>query len=254
MSLLTRCVGTVFLTFACLSAAHAAEFPVGRADVVFPTDDWHVAELPDPGAAYGGDRHGVIPSEMKLFVKTGQQGEVQAVAVVRASTSGVTASYMTYGRRCESTDKVFAEGLSGDALPYASCLQVHPSYTTRSLLDHLGEPGKTILAAYDGKFPEGMHEVTSSFANSNGTFIEMSVWLAPGFAGIPGTVSEALPERVPASHVLWGRALHSAVRGSVTSIFGTLKFPALSFRVRPPSDSAKQVAVSRPPTPARAPA
>ncbi len=247
MSLLTRCAGTVFLTFASLGAAHAVEFPVGRANVVFTTDDWHATELPDPGAAYGGDRRGVIPSERKLFVKTGPKGDVQAVAVVRASKSGVTAAYMTYGRRCESTDKVFAEGRSGDALLYSSCLQVHPSYTTRSLLDYLGEPGKAILAAYEGKFPEGMHEVTSSFANSNGTFIEMSVWLAPGFAGMPGTVSEALPEPVPATHVVWGRALHSAVRGSVTSIFGNLNVPALVFRTRPASDSPKQVAASSPP-------
>lgn len=247
MSLLTRCAGTVFLTFASLGAAHAAEFPVGRANVVFTTDDWQVAEIPDQGAAYGGDRKGVIASETKLFVKTAPQGDVQAVALVRASKSGVTASYMIYGRRCDSTDKVFAEGLSGDALRYASCLQVHPSYTTRSLLDHLGEPGKTILAAHEGTFPEGMHEIVSSYANSNGTFIEMSVWLAPGFGGMPGTVNAALPKGVPATHVVWGRALHNAVRGSVTSIFGNLKFPALSFFDRPASDSAKQVAASSTP-------
>ena len=45
MSLWTRCMGMVFLTVAGLGSAQAVEFDVGRATVVFATDDWSAADL-----------------------------------------------------------------------------------------------------------------------------------------------------------------------------------------------------------------
>lgn len=235
------------MTGAWLGAAQAAEFNVGRATVVFPTDDWTVADLTDEGAAYGGDRQGVIATERKLFVKTAPHGGVEAVVMVRGSKGGVPAVYMTYRRECNSTDRYFAEGRTGEELRFAQCLSVHPRYTMSSLLKSLGDPGKSVLEGQKGKLPEAMYEITSNFANSNGTFVEVSVWLAPGFEGSPGTVSEALPKDVEASHVVWGRALNKAVRGSVTSVFGTLRFPALSFSPTPPGSAGNRIALSTPP-------
>ena len=244
MSLWTRCMGMVFLTVAGLGSAQAVEFDVGRATVVFATDDWSAADLADEGASYGGDRSGVIPSETKLFVKTAAQGSVEAVAVVRASSAGVPASYMTYTRDCDPTQEFFAEGNTGAGMRLARCLKVYPRYTTQSLLNYLGAAGRAVLEGQKGTFPESMYVISSYFWNSNGTFVSVQVWLAPGFEGQPGTVSETLPEGVQASHVIWGRALNSAVRSSVTSIFGNLAFPPLSFRATTPASGASRVAQS----------
>lgn len=246
MTVWKKRMAAAWLACAWLGVVQAAEFQVGRATVVFPTDDWTVADLPDQGAPYGGDRTGVIASERKLFVKTAPNGVVEAVAMVRGSKGGVTAAYMTYRRECNTTDRYFAEGRSGDALRFAECLSVHPRYTMSSLLKSLGDAGKSMLKAHTGTLPEAMYEITANFANSNGTFIEVEVWLAPGFEGSPGTVSEALPEDVEARHVVWGRALNKAVRSSVTSIFGTLKFPAMSFSRTPSGASGQRVALSTP--------
>jgi hypothetical protein len=242
MSLWTRCMGMVFLTVAGLGTAQAVEFDVGRATVVFATDDWSAADLADEGASYGGDRSGVIRSETKLFVKTAAQGRVEAVAVVRASSAGVPAAYMTYTRDCDPTREFFAEGNTGSGMRVARCLKVYGQYTTQSLLTYLGEAGRSVLAGQNGTLPESMYVISSYFWNSNGSFVSVQVWLAPGFEGLPGTVSEALPEGVQASHVIWGRALNSAVRSSVTSIFGNLAFPPLSFKATTPTSGASRVA------------
>jgi hypothetical protein len=248
MTVWKKLMAAALVSAAGLCTAQAAEFKVGRATVVFPTDGWTVAELPDQGSGYGGDRTGVIASETKLFVKAAPDGNIETVAVVRSSKGGLPGSiYMTYDRECSSTDVFFAEGNTGEALRIAQCLSVHPRYTMSSLLKSLGEPGKSVLEAHQGELPDAMHEITSNFANSNGTFVTVSVWLAPGFEGSPGTVSEALPKNVEASHVVWGRALNKAVRGSVTSLFGTLRFPALSFSRTPPGSAGNRIALSTPP-------
>lgn len=241
-------MGTALLIAVCWGPAQAAEFNVGRATVVFATDDWSVVDVSDETAGYGGDLNEVIPSVTKLFFKAAAQGSLQAVAVVRASTAGVPRAYMTYSLECDSNQKSFAEGDTGSATRLARCLAVYPSSGTQSLLSFLGESRRSLLEVQKDQLPVDMYLVTSDYWSSNGTFVSVRVWLAPGFEGLPGTVSEPLPEGVLASNVVWGRALNLAVRSSVTSIFGKLEFPALTFKATAPASSANGVEENAPPS------
>jgi len=241
-----KLVGLSWMLCALLGSAQAAEFSVGRADIVFPTDDWSVAELSDAGRAYGGLDPKVLASESKMFVKTSPQRGVEAVVLVQASKAGFPARYATYTRECESTKDYYAEGTTGGGMRLAHCLVVHRIYSTESLVKAMGEPWISSLQRLKGQLPQGMFEISSEYSNSNGTFLVVTAWLARALEGAPDKVDEALPKGIDASHVVWGKALSLAVRSSVNSIFGTMKFPALAFAVPSPGKGESRVAQASP--------
>ena len=210
-------------------SAHAAEFDVGRATVVFPTEDWRETALPDEGLAYSGHKSGALSSETKLFVKESSERGIEAVVLLRGSKGGLPGSLMTYSRQCKGDDKFFAEGTTGEKLRVAHCLRVFPRYTMSSLLESLGKDVQEAMKDAQSKLPESAYYIDSTYSNSNGSSLRAYALLAPGFKGRPGSVDVAFPKGIEASHVVWGRELNSAVRGSVTSIFGKMEFPALNF-------------------------
>lgn len=206
--------------------AQAAEFDVGRATVVFSTDGWRETSLPDAGLKYKGDREGALAAERKLLIKESPQHGIEAVVLMR-SNRGITNGYMTYERRCESTDTLFAEGATGGALRVADCLRVFPLYSTASLLADMDADVQSAMKGLEGKLPKGMYAVTSEYWNTTGSALLAYVLLAPGVTSKAASdaLGVVLPKGIEPSHVAWGRELNRAVRGSVNSIFGTMAFP-----------------------------
>jgi hypothetical protein len=237
--MLKRMGMSAVLLSACVlgSAAHAAEFEVGRATVAFSTEDWRETVLPEKGLGYAGDKTGAIASEVKMYIKESPQGRIEAVVLLQGTKGGLPGALMTYSRSCEGNKQFFAEGTTGDSLRFAHCLRVFPLYTASSLLAEMGADVQLALKDEQSKLPEGMYAITSEYSNSNGTSLRAFAMLAAGFEGIPGQLDVDLPSGIEAGHVVWGRQLNSAVRGSVTSIFGKMDFPDVSFAAPPDADN-----------------
>jgi hypothetical protein len=225
-------LATCWMACVWVNTAHAAEFDVGRATVVFSSDGWTEAQLPDSGLKYGGEREGSLAAESKLLMKVSPQHGVEAVALLR-SNRGVAGARMTYTRRCEPAEGFYAEGTSGDALRVVQCLRVFPLYTASSLLADMGEAVQSAMKGVEDQLPEGMYAITSEYWNTTGSALHVYVLLAPSIPAPEVPLDVALPKGIKASHVVWGRELNHAVKDSVNSIFGTMKFPDAVFATSP---------------------
>ena len=216
----------------CLSVTSvcAAEFDVGRATMVFPTEGWRVVQVDDKGRAYDGEVSGSIQSETKIFVYQSPESAAEAVIVVRGSSGGMSNGYMSYSPSCKNSDEVYAEGNSGYDTGFAQCLIVLPLYTAPSVLEKLAPQAERILKDQGVNVPKAVSTVWSQYANSNGTFLDVRAFFAPSFAGHDASVDAKLPSGVLAQNVAWGRLLTQAVRGSVNSFSGKLVFPSLEFK------------------------
>lgn len=232
------------LACALWSSAHAAEFDVGRATVIFSTEGWRETALPDTGLKYVGDRVGTLDVENKLLIKESPQHGIEAV-VLLGSNRGLAGARMTYSRKCESTNGSFAEGASGDALRVAKCLRVFPMYTTSSLLADMGEAVQSALKGAEDKLPSGMYAITAEYWNTTGTALHAYVLLAPGIKTAPVPPDLVLPKGIDGGHVVWARELNQSLQDSVNSIFGKVAFPDVTF-VAPADSNAAASTIGQP--------
>jgi len=207
----------------------AVEFSVGRASIQFQEDQWREISLIDPGLAYGGEVSGTINSETKVFAKTSRLGVLDAVVLIRGSSGGVQRGTMSYSPNCKAAADWFARGNSGFKRPYAECFLVSPVYPGKAMLEELGQDVVKALGSDATKVPEVFQFIFSRYANSNGTFLQVSMLLGPGLVGRTGVVGEELPRGIEPKFVLMGEDLTQAVRASVMSLAGQAKLPAVAF-------------------------
>jgi hypothetical protein len=216
-----------------LQPASAAEFSVGRVEVVFPTDDWREVVLPDKGKAYGGDHSGVIQSETKLFIQVPSGEDPGALVLIRANAAGMRSSgTMIYSTSCETSEYFFAEGNAGFQASAAHCLLVYPAYTTESVMSKLA-PSVVLdwLRSSRLQLPKSMATIWSRHSVATGTFLDVHVFLTPqAGAADDDTPDVKLPSGVLPQHVRWGRQLKEAVRSSVYSISGKLRMPSMDIK------------------------
>ena len=226
-----RGVATVLLCMG-LQSLSAAEFSVGRVDVIFPTDDWREVSLPDKGKAFGGDRSGVIQSETKLFIQASSAGQAGAMVLVRANASGMGTGTMIYSTSCETSEYYFAEGNAGHQARAAHCLHVFPAYATTAVMEKLAPPEvQEWLRASRMQLPDSMVTIWSSHSVATGTFLDVRVFLTPQAGAADDDVPDvSLPNGVLPQHVRWGRQLKDAVRGSVYSLSGNLRIPPMDIK------------------------
>lgn len=220
------------LLFGYLQSVSAAEFSVGRVDVIFPTDDWREVNLPDKGKAFGGDRSGVIASETKLFVQASSAGHAGAVVLVRANTSGMGTGTMIYSTSCETSEYFYAEGNAGHQARAAHCLNVFPTYATEEVMDKLAPPAvQEWIRSSRVQLPKSMATIWSRHSVATGTFLDVRVFLTPQAGAADDDVPDVkLPSGVLPQHVRWGRQLKDAVRSSVYSLNGKLRMPPMDIQ------------------------
>jgi len=210
----------------------AAEFSVGRVEVVFPTDDWREVVLPDKGRAYGGDRGGVIESETKLFIQAPSGEHPGALVLIRANAAGMRSGRMIYSTSCETSEYYFAEGDAGFQARAAHCLVVFPAYASEEVMSKLAPPVVLDwLRSSRAQLPKSMATIWSRHSVSTGTFLDVHVFLTPqAGAADDDTPDVKLPSGVLPQHVRWGRQLKEAVRSSVYSISGKLQIPSMDIK------------------------
>ena len=224
-----HCVGLLAASVLAMAPLHAEEFSVGRAEVQLPGGPWRELALQDAGQAYAGEVSGTISSETKVFVKEGAGQAVEALVLVRSSSGGIRGGTMTYSGGCDGDEVSYAEVGQLRGQGSTQCLRVIRSFETQSVLKALAPqlPAQWSSAAV---LPKSVITVMSHSAVGTGTFLDVRVFLAPGFAGSIEPVDAVLPEGVKAPHVAWARLLSEAVRASVFSLSGKLVFPPFEFK------------------------
>lgn len=208
--------------------AVAGDFSVGRAEVVLPGDGWRVLALPANTLPYGGEASGAIQLENKVYVKESPSKKLEAMAFVSASPGGINNGYLQYSPDCKSwPSSFFAKGNSGFNQPFVECWRVFRKYEALGALKGL-EPGTfDLLTKANLDFPAVFQVLTSNYSNSNGTLLDVHLFLAPGILGREGQVADELPEGVDPKFVLLGQELAQAVRASVMSLSGKFVLPEL---------------------------
>jgi hypothetical protein len=203
------------------------KFDVGRVNITFPSPGWKRIKLEDAGVPYAGFHiMGTYPAETQLFVNATPDKKVLSIMRIRASKGGIMIGNFVYSPKCEASDANHAEGNSGPGRSFAQCLVVYPLFSTSSLLKYLEIENETKFKSFAGDVPEkGMRLISAYYASANGTFISIEILLAPQFVGLRGNSTQDDP------HLLWGRELMDAVKGSVRSFSGDMKFPAMEFKV-----------------------
>lgn len=220
------CVGALFV----VQAAQAAEFSVGRVDVVFAEEGWREMPLPDHSKAYGGDRDGALSVQSKLFFREGG-GEAGAVQVLVSANSqglgGGPAGRMIYTASCQSDDYNYREGNEGLRASFAQCLTVTPLYEGPGLFKELApQLLEGISAEALDKLPP-VYTVWSRHAISTGSFVDVRVFTTAPLMADGAPAADGLPKQVPPTHVAWGRQLKDAVKSSVHSLSGRLEIPPI---------------------------
>lgn len=231
-SRMRQAVAAVLLSLS-LQPASAAEFSVGRVEVIFPTDEWREVILPDKGSAYGGDRSGVIESETKLFIQAPSGEHPGALVLVRANAAGMRSSgTMIYSTSCETSEYYLAEGNSGFQARAAHCLMVFPAYATEEVMSKLAPPVVwDWLRSSRAQLPRSMATIWSRHSVSTGTFLDVHVFLTPQAGAVDDDTPDVkLPSGVLPQHVRWGRQLKEAVRSSVYSLSGKLRMPSMDIK------------------------
>ena len=191
-----------------LQTAQAAEFSVGRVEIVFAEEGWREMPLPDQSKAYGGDRDGALSVQSKLFLREGG-GEAGAVQVlVSANSQGIgggRAGYMTYTASCQSDEDNYREGNEGLRASFAQCLTVTPLYDGPSLFKELAPQVLERLPADAANGLPPVYTVWSRHAISTGSFVDVRVFTTAPLRADAAPSAEGLPKDVPPTHVAWGR-------------------------------------------------
>jgi hypothetical protein len=231
---LLKCLPIVLGSFVCFPAYSAADFSVGRVAVRLPGDGWRAVDLKDAGINYSGEISGTIPSEKKIFIKESLAKELQIMVVVRASSSGISGGRVSYSSDCESTPDFVATGMDESDKNFYDCVRVFKLFTADSLMNLLTPDLKKILDQDAVVVPESLQTVWSKFANENGTFVDVIVFINPAFMGKKSEANKRRSSDIDASSYAWGQELAKEVKDAVNSVFSKLKIPELIFK----SDSA----------------
>lgn len=227
-------VGT-WLVFG-LVLAQAAEFSVGRVDIRFADEGWKELPLPDAAQAYGGDKSGVLAVQAKLFVREADAGASPVLVMVSANSAGMgggRSGYMTYSPNCKSDESSYREGNEGFTASFLQCLTVLPRYSGASVIKALAPQLEGVLNTALGAEIPPLYTVWSRHAISTGSFVDVRVFTVFPISTEGSADTEVLPKRVPPAHVVWGRQLKDAVKGSVYSLSGRLDMPPIKV-VAPP--------------------
>ncbi len=210
--------------------AQAAEFSVGRVDVVFAEEGWREMPLPDQSSAYGGDKDGELSVQAKLFVRVGDAEAGVVQVLVSANSQGMgggPAGHMIYTAHCASDEDNYREGNEGLRASFAQCLTVTPLYEGSGLFKELAPQLLQGLSADALNQLPPVYTVWSRHAISTGSFVDVRVFTtAPLRVGAAPAV-DGLPKFVPPAHVAWGRQLKDAVKSSVHSFSGRLEMPPI---------------------------
>jgi hypothetical protein len=207
----------------------ATDFSVGRVPLQMPGEGWRVIEVPDQGIDFSGGVTGTIRSETKAFIKQPAGKPFEAIVIVRASSAGMNNGYMSYTTDCTDLRGGYAQGNSGTRLSFSDCMRVHHQAPTQAVLKRFAPTVLDVLTTENVPSPKGLLAVMSRYASSNGTFVDVRVFFAPNFVGREGTAASAVPSGIVPQFVVWGQELAVAVKGSVTSMSGTLPFPPVEF-------------------------
>lgn len=227
----------IALGWTCLAGvALAADFTVGRAKVTLPGQDWRAIPVADAGEDYSGDVSGNIKSQTVAFLKETLGKPLLALVVVRGNAGGITRGAMSYSPSCKSGEHWVATGNAGFNRSFAECWQVaRQAHSAADIFRALAPKAAEALAGDKALLPQSFQPVLSSYANSNGTFLDVRVFLGPGFVGTAALSVAPPANRTVEVLVDWGKDLAAAVRGSVNSMSGELVFPAFSFVDLPPA-------------------
>jgi hypothetical protein len=215
-----------FLCLFCVTAAYGQDHRVGRVSISFESSDWVAVEIPDKGVNYAGDSPGTISSETRLFVNKKSDLTVQSLLVVRASKGGTAAgaSYFHYSPHCQHSQAMFSQGNKGFQQSFAQCLLVYPLFTADSLVKQLSANEAEILKSSRLVLPDAMQLISAYYANSNGSFVEARILLAPRFKGLVS------PENTGEKAVFeWAKAFMAVTKSGVNSFLGRIKIPPVEF-------------------------
>jgi hypothetical protein len=208
--------------------AYAVEFKVGRTTVQFPDDNWSEVAYSDKGADYSGDISGTVKSETKAYIKKSDANVVEAIVLVRSSLGGVsTALRFTHSVQCDSNENSYAYGNTGFNRDSAECVRVFPAYSAEGVISTVAPNILNTINRQNLKLPDSFWTAFSYGATSNASFLEVTAFISPEYAGRNGAFDAKLPPGVQQENALWGRELFKAVRSSILSLFGKFTFPVL---------------------------
>lgn len=210
--------------------ARADEFSVGRVDITFAEPGWKEVALPDQSQAYGGDKDGALSIQAKLYVLEPSGDEGQTLVLVSANSRGLgggRGGYMTYHPNCKSDAQNYREGNEGFGARFMQCLMVTPQYNVKGVFEALAPQVLELQKTGVVSASRPVWIVHSLHAISTGSFLDVRVFSGSPLEGDGASVTETLPDGVPAAHVAWGRRLKEAVKSSVHSLSGRLTMPPL---------------------------
>jgi hypothetical protein len=204
---------------------------VGRTEVKLQGDNWQSFPVTEEVAQIDGDRSVQIKSERRVFVKKSLSSAVEAIVFISGSAGGLGGSTrLQYTPKCSSNKYWYRNGNEGFNRPFAECWGVLKGKPiTQADLGVVFPELLPLLSKENLQMPNGAHTLFSSYENTNGTFLTVKMFIAPGFL-IPNAIAvENAPEGVDAKVMQYGGQLSSAVRASVMSWSGQLAVPGFSF-------------------------
>ena len=210
--------------------AHAADFSVGRVDIKFTDEGWKEVPLPDQSQAFGGEKEGALAIQGKLYIRESTGGEGQTLVLVSAAPGGLGgggAGYMTYSPVCHTDDQLYREGNEGFGERFAQCLTVLPRFSSASVFKVLAPQVIPLQESGVVANSPAVYTVWSRHAISTGSFVDVRVFVTAPINADSAAVTDTLPKGVLPAHVVWGRQLKEAVKGSVYSLSGRLEIPPI---------------------------
>jgi hypothetical protein len=203
---------------------------VGRAKVVLPEGgQWVLLDAKSADSAYGGSQSGSIPAEYKAWALLTPGKELRAVVVMRSSQPwGFVNGTMQWGANCKADPMWYVVDQSGHTGMDCLIVRGRVGFGAQSPAPFGDIAAK--LAAAGVSLPGQLLAIQHNVGNDKGSFIEARVLTSVKFRGAAGEAAPAGSlNTIQAPTARWADLLAQAARGSMGSLSGEYKLPAMNF-------------------------
>lgn len=202
---------------------------IGRFTLNLGEAGWEKLDATAVDVGFKGAR-GKMPVEAGLVVLPAPNGQV-AAAILWQGTRGAGTGFQ-WNFDCKPNASMYVHDYT-DGKPYvAECLGgggpfVSTSMLTTGSLKRLGDAAKPA----NKSFPSNGYFARLFMGSRNGSLVEVEVFLAQNFAGLPGhtPVDAKLPGTLPPAVAAWMDALGASTKEALYSFGGTMTVPPISF-------------------------